>query len=480
MPSSVLTQLQSLIQPRFVVTAFFPMLAFVTLNALMLSWLNAPFRAFSVDTFLKASTVKSTFVMAVAMIGTAMLAYIFSALLPAFQLILEGRWPAWLISIFVPVQVRQLQALQQQRVENDRLRGGLENSPPVGDWAASKNILLGRVIRPSLNNPGGYVFIATQAGTTGATAPAFPQSGGAQVPDGQVTWENAGTASDIDLPKGGWTFRLRVARKHGTQSQTGRNNFSLKSAAAREIARLERLRQHNRAIRYSDLENAVSLMQAELAQNDADHAANPALENTRTKLKELIDYATDHAYSEELRLTNKLRFNFGSQRPAPTRMGNIANTVQSYAERRYKLNFEVFWARMQRAIQRDKDFSPVLQQSKMQLDFLISCCVLTAIWSALWMTISLSLSAGRLAFVLSSVVAPAIAYSWYRAGVAQYQTFADVLRTSIDLFRFNLLTDLHIALPDDLPEEQALWDTLHRIHSYYEPQPLHYQHPKST
>jgi len=82
--------------------------------------------------------------------------------------------------------------------------------------------------------------------------------------------------------------------------------------------------------------------------------------------------------------------------------------------------------------------------------------------------------------VLSSLVSPVIAYTWYRAAVAQYQTFADVLRTSLDLFRFNLLTDLHIALPDDLPEEQALWDTLHRVHSYYEPQPLHYQHPKST
>jgi hypothetical protein len=92
----------------------------------------------------------------------------------------------------------------------------------------------------------------------------------------------------------------------------------------------------------------------------------------------------------------------------------------------------------------------------------------------------LLLGTGRLAFLFVALAGPLIAYAWYRAGVAQYRTFADVLRTSIDLFRFDLLNDLHIALPGDVPEEQALWDTLHRIHSFYEPQPLNYQHPKST
>lgn len=479
--SSLITILQGLIPGRFVVSAFFPTLAFVTISFAMLAWLNEPFHAFSADTFLlKSSAAKSAFLMTVIMMGTAMLAYIFSALLPAFQLILEGRWPAWLISIVVPVQVRQFQKLEQEKRENDRLRGGLENSPTISDWSGNQHVPLGAVIRPSKNNAGGYAFIAIQAGSTGGATPAFLPAVGAQLNDGTVIWENAGTPSEIKSPNDGWTFRLRAARIRGTSSHRAHNAFTMNSDAARAVAWLERLRQHNRVIRYSDLENAVSLVQSELVQNDADDPANPALENTRAKLKELIDYATDRAYSEELRLTNKQRFNFDSLRPAPTRMGNIANTVQSYAERRYKLNFEIFWSRMQRAIQKDSNFAPVLQQSKMQLDFLISCCVLTAIWSALWTTISLSTGAGKLAFALSSLIGPLIAYIWYRAAVAQYQTFADVLRTTLDLFRFNLLTDLHIALPDDLPEEQALWDTLNLVHSYYEPQPLHYQHPKST
>jgi hypothetical protein len=545
MLSTVLTSLQNLIQGRFVVSAFFPMLAFVTVNGAMVAWLNEASRAL-LHTFLEASTAKSSFLMAVSLIATAMLAYIFSALLPGFQLLLEGRWPAWLISIFVPVQVRQLEDLEQSRKENDRLRGGLENPqdrdwrpnasiragativPSVNnprqfvftatqkgttaaaapvfpqiqlqevadggviwrntgiafniqrhDWAASAPIAANATIVPASNNDAGFVFTATKGGTTGLVAPVFPQARLGQVIDGTVTWSNSGVISNVKQPVENWELRLSEARAIGTSHHRGQNTFAKNSQAVRLVIKLERLRRHNKPIYYGDLAEAVTAMETALAGHDADHPEKRTLEMTRARLQQIIDYATDHAYSEDIRLTNKLQFNFGSQRPAPTRMGNVANTIQSYAEGRYNLNFEIFWSRMQRAIQKDKDFSPVLQQAKTQLDFLISCTVLTAIWSFLWIVNSLLLGTGRLSFLLAAAVGPLIAYMWYRAAVAQYQTFADVLRTSVDLFRFDLLKDLHIALPDDLVEEQALWDNLHRIHAYYEPQPLHYQHPKS-
>jgi hypothetical protein len=280
------------------------------------------------------------------------------------------------------------------------------------------------------------------------------------------------------VPTQDWATRLLEARKNGHNNHKNQNLFTTK-AGADIIGELQQRRRANKPIDYTVLEDAVSKLEKELAVNDADDPGPDgkfALETTRASLKNLIGYASDQAYSEEIRLTNKLRFNFGSQPPAPTRMGNIANTVQSYAEQRYKLNFEIFWSRMQRAIQKDKDFMPVLQQTKMQLDFLIACSALTAIWSMLWMVITSLVSAGYLPFLLAAVPGPLVAYVWYRVAVAHYQTFADVLRTCLDLFRFDLLKDLHIGLPGDLPEEQALWEMLHRIHSYYEPQSLHYEH----
>jgi hypothetical protein len=476
MLSTILTTLQNLIQGRFVVSAFVPVLAFMGFNCAMLAWLNEPCRGEAVHTFLGASTAKSSFLILSFLIATAMLAYIFSAFLPGFQLLMEGHWPAWLISLFVPVQVRQLEELQKEREENDELRAGLESLQEYETWSANTNFAAGKIICPAIvNNAGHFVFIATRSGTTDQAMPNFPQTKGNQVNDAAVVWKNIGVAPELPISR--WSFHLREARMLG---KTKPNTFTQKSDAAVAVADLERLRRRNMPITYSQLNSAVEKMSQALAANDADDRQHRVLEASRVRLKQLIEYATDHAYSEDIRLTNKLRFNFGSQRPAPTRMGNIANTIQSYAERCYKLNFEIFWSRMQRAIQRDKDFASLLQQSKMQLDFLISCSVLTGIWSLLWILISLLLGTGRLPFLLSAAFGPLISYTWYRAAVAQYQTFADVLRTSIDLFRFDLLNDLHVALPGDLPAEQALWDMLHRINSYYEPQPLHYQHPKST
>ena len=478
MLSTVLTSLQSLIPGRFVVSAFFPMLAFVISNCAMLAWLNEPARSLLIRT-IETSTAKSTFIVLVVLIAAAMLGYIFSALLPGFQLLLEGRWPAWLISFFVPVQGRQLEALENQQRENDRLRSTLENTRPAG-WEANRDTPAITLIRPAAadNNAGNFFFLSTRAGRTGQNAPVFPQTEDVKITDGGTEWKNIGMDPELERPVPGWTRRLLQARILDLPAPP--KTFTKDDNAAKAVAALEKLRRHNQPITYDSLNSAVDKMVAALAERNANDKKNSFIDLTQSRLERLIEYAADLAASEDIRLTNKLRFNFGLQNPAPTLMGNIANTVQSYAEQRYNLNFEIFWSRMQRAIQKDKDFAPVLQQAKMQLDFLISCCVLTSMWSGVWMATLLLLGTGRLAFLFVALAGPLIAYAWYRAGVAQYRTFADVLRTSIDLFRFDLLNDLHIALPGDVPEEQALWDTLHRIHSFYEPQPLNYQHPKST
>jgi hypothetical protein len=417
MLSTVFTNLQTLIPGRFVVSSFFPMLAFSVANGGMLFWLNAPFRALASKTMNESTAGQSTFLIGVVVIGLTMLAYISSALLPPTQLIMEGRWPDWLIGIFAPAQAKRLEHIENEALANDRRRGELE---------------------------------AVVGGKT--------------------------KAAD-------WVDRLYAARRAGSGAHANLNNFTLKHPAAEVVGRLKRRRGRNEPIHAEAIEGAVNALVGVLGANDADVAGpdgDYALEVTLASLQRLVSYAIARAQSEELRLLNKVRFGYGSHRVAPTLMGNIANTVQSYAEERYSLNFEVFWVRMQRAIHHDKEFAPILEQAKMQLDFLISCAGLTAVWSAIWFAIVAGVGLGLRAFLLASVAGPVIAYTWYRIAVAQYQTYADVLRTSIDLFRFDLLKDLHFALPDDIPGERELWDTLHRVHSLYEPQGLRYQHPKTS
>jgi hypothetical protein len=49
----------------------------------------------------------------------------------------------------------------------------------------------------------------------------------------------------------------------------------------------------------------------------------------------------------------------------------------------------------------------------------------------------------------------------------------------VDLFRFGLLKDLHLTLPEDVAAERALWDQLHALTAYYDENNLRFDHPKS-
>jgi hypothetical protein len=246
---------------------------------------------------------------------------------------------------------------------------------------------------------------------------------------------------------------------------------------------LATLRRQSRAIPGYDIINrAVGELVLDLRANNAQQPGpgqDYALEYTRDLLWQLIDYAEQFLINEYRQLVNKRQFTFGSWPLAPTQMGNVAKTIQSYAVKRYDFNFEFFWTRMQLALQKDKEFGPVLESAKTQLDFLVSCSFLTFLWSVFWGT-CLFLTAGPVwLFLAVTLGGPVLAWVWYRVALVHYRTFADVLRTSVDLFRLDLLAQLHYPRPDGVKEERELWETVDALHSLYELRDIRYVHPKT-
>jgi len=60
-------------------------------------------------------------------------------------------------------------------------------------WVASHSYAVGAVIQPTSGNAGGFIYICTTAGTSGAAAPTWPQAVGNTVADGTGTvWTNYG------------------------------------------------------------------------------------------------------------------------------------------------------------------------------------------------------------------------------------------------------------------------------------------------
>jgi len=196
------------------------------------------------------------------------------------------------------------------------------------------------------------------------------------------------------------------------------------------------------------------------------------------RLKALVQYADDRARARYARLQNELNSNFGLQELAPTKMGNVANTVQGYAIRRYHCNLEIVWSNLQRIMAKDDKASATLQEAKTQLDFLVACCWLSLVSAAAWSIIFAFFDPNRAGFLLAALGGPLIAYMWYRAAAEQYRSFADLVMTSLDTFRFDLLRQMRMKLPVDVEDERTMWEHLDKLTTFGELQNFQYEHPK--
>ena len=226
-----------------------------------------------------------------------------------------------------------------------------------------------------------------------------------------------------------------------------------------------------------------------LATNNADNhgdSCSSELSSAHEELLKLFDYARGKAHHEFLRTYNRRQFTYpGALSPenagevnvlAPTLMGNIARTARSYALTRYGLDLEIFWTRLQRSAQTDTAFFGTLQDCKTQLDFLIAACWLTGLLTVIW-TIAFARFDLWGPFTAVVAVGPVATYGWYRVACQVNRAFSDLLRSSVDLFRFKLLGDLHLGLPYGIFEERVLWDQMNGLTGYGRDVPVTYKHP---
>ena len=100
----------------------------------------------------------------------------------------------------------------------------------------------------------------------------------------------------------------------------------------------------------------------------------------------------------------------------------------------------------------------------MQLDFLVACVFLSAVEHR------------RLAGRPADLGRPRAGCCWpwrcwgccsarlfYLAATENYVAFGELVRSSIDLYRFELVDALRVARPRSLRDERALWHALQRV-----------------
>jgi hypothetical protein len=264
-----------------------------------------------------------------------------------------------------------------------------------------------------------------------------------------------------------WRQALSNAASDGIRDHKNVSIFDPESEAALAVDNLQTMRSLTKGLSSADVDKAVNLLVALLKENDessADSSGHPSLREKRFNILELIDYAEDYWSSVELRQFNERQSRFGISFVAPTAMGNVSQTMQAYAVTRYQLNLEKFWGDLQAILQSsNRDFFSQLQDAKTQLDFLVTCYWLSALITLGCGPILLVKGQSAVLFLAVVLGGPLGAYFFYLLAVKSYQSFAELVRIGVDLYRFQLLDSLHVARPRTARDERVIWSVLQRL-----------------
>jgi hypothetical protein len=208
-------------------------------------------------------------------------------------------------------------------------------------------------------------------------------------------------------------------------------------------------------------------------------------------------------------LASELDLRFPPAEPAilPTRFGNILRAAETYPGLRYGIDAVRLWPRLVHVI--PKEYYDKIEQSNNGLAFVVNCAVLS-----LFLGILSGLAAGyeclvcwyaylgkdeilyfilvepkfvdiyfQRIFIYLVICALGFIVSWffYRASFPIAMQYGNMIRSSFDLFRFDLLHQLKLTLPEDSDTEYELWQKVSEfIATGTRLGPLHFEYQIAT
>ncbi len=279
-----------------------------------------------------------------------------------------------------------------------------------------------------------------------------------------------------------WQKRLAQARETGRTDHPGiapptDPGQSTAATVLREAtAQLDR----NETLDFARFAEVLPDLVAQLKGADANLAASAwaaALDGLQEQFIRTTARIISRLDREYIRLYVEQQSRFSPNVIMPTRFGNAAEALRTYADTRYSLPLDTFWPRFQTVLEGEPAYMASLQDAKAHLDFLISLFWLNGATTLVWLLILGLRHENPVLFVTVALIGPFIMWWWYDLAVTANEAFSETVRSGVDLFRFKLLDALHVRLPPDLATERKLWEELTRTAGYGEPTDLRYTHP---
>ena len=280
-----------------------------------------------------------------------------------------------------------------------------------------------------------------------------------------------------------WVNMLAVASEKGRKSaaETAGQTESLSNELESLFHKLKDLQKRRRIILFTDAEKLFSMLEYEL-QNGPEKRLLPADFNQLSSMADVFPdiarYALSRIESEYDRVWSQKFFRFPNESNTlgPTAMANMAELHRNYGKQRYGMEIDLIWPRMQALITEDGAFSALIAESKLKLDFSVSMTAMSGLFALSWI-VPVALYAEN--FYLVPLV-PAVALGamvlFYLLAVRAYRALGEVLRSAIDIFRFELMDKLHQKKPAGSDEEKIIWSKLSAHMMLMATEPLKYKH----
>jgi hypothetical protein len=172
----------------------------------------------------------------------------------------------------------------------------------------------------------------------------------------------------------------------------------------------------------------------------------------------------------------------------PTSFGNILKAAEFYSAERYQLDSVTFWPRLVHVIA--SSYHSRISETRNQLSFMVNCSVLSLLfgmvsWLAALYQVALRILLERniltplyfiqinlapriyeeraIIYLMIGTVSLIFVFLFYRASLVSVSEFGGMIRSSYDLFRFDLLKALHFKLPEDSRSERELWEEIGQV-----------------
>lgn len=150
----------------------------------------------------------------------------------------------------------------------------------------------------------------------------------------------------------------------------------------------------------------------------------------------------------------------------PTSFGNVLGAYEAYPGDRYGINCVISWPRLlhvipdfyRNLVEENNNFITFLLNSSLLLGLLSISSFFIAGYMALP---GVPISERHVAFYLAAgTICLISAYGLYKGSAPLARVQGDLVRSCYDLFRFDLLKQLHLPLPNDDREEKGTWRML--------------------